>query len=145
MKKTFLILTLVITNLIFSQSKTDFDPRIVENKGEQVTHIYQNQQDYYQFLLFELDNGYQVVSKNTLAKEQRKELKSIKGIQSKSGEKFTVNQLENPATFNFMKYNFIREKDNHTYYDLNNGNVLVIFSQMHIKREFLKTGLQNAK
>ena len=69
--KNVLILAgfLISTTISFSQ---EIDSRILKNKGKEAEKIYEYNKNAYNYLLFELDHSYEIVSRNTLTKEQRK-------------------------------------------------------------------------
>lgn len=131
---------LVLTGLAFGQTKEEVDHRLIENHGDDIYRILTSRKDYYKFLYFELTNAYEIVELSDLDNPQ---LLSVEGIQTKSGEAFDVNEVNDPATFNFIKYNFEREKHNEVYYDLGNGKVLKFKSLMDVAQAFRDSGQNN--
>jgi hypothetical protein len=138
MKKILIIALLVFTGVAFGQSKAEVDQRLVENHGDDIYRILSSRKDYYKFLMFELNSAYEIVELNDL---NNPTLFSVEGVQTKSGELFSPSDLINPSSFNFMKYNFERQKDIEVLYDLGNGKVLRFKSLMQVAQEFRDSGL----
>lgn len=133
--KTIILMTfLFFTGIIMSQNLTDVDQRLVDNHGDNIYRIYEKQFAYYQFLVWELDNGYEIVDKNTVQEEN---ILTISNIKSTEGVLFHPSELlSNPKTFNFIKYNFVRQKNVKVYYDLGNDKVMVFSSLSGVWDEF---------
>ena len=60
----------------------------------------------------------------------------IEGIQNSNGDVFTVNILGYPNLFNFIDYNFVREKNQDVYYDLGDGKYIKFTSLTDIWTDY---------
>ncbi len=133
------MLLMNISLVSYSQTKPNIDTRLIQNHGDKIYEIYTYRKDYYNFLIWELDNAYDVVEISTL--DQNLTLQSIENIQNKYNIKFTPNLLENPSSFNFFEFNFQREKEQDMYYDLGNGKALKFKALKPMWQEFNASGL----
>ena len=89
-------------------------------------------------MLWELDNAYEIVN---LTEVQGQNLLPITNITDKNGIAFNPVEINNLETFNFIKYNFVRQKEQKVYYNLGNGKVLVFKALKPMWKEFDQTGL----
>jgi len=140
MKKIMMILFLASVGISFGQTKEEVDQRLVENKGEEIYNILSYRKDYYKFLLWELTNAYEIVNSSSVSDQN---ILSISTIIDKSNNQFLISNLDNSQTFNFIKYNFMREKDSDVYYDLGNGSILKFTGLLVLWEEFRNSGLNN--
>lgn len=136
MKVFFIAMSFLFVGISFSQTKDEVDNRLIENQGTEIYNILQYQKDYYKFLLWELDNGYHIINKSDVLGEN---LLPISNIVDKNGLTFNPDEVNNPDTFNFIKYNFVRQKEVNVYYDLGNGKVLALTSLSGVWEEFRKS------
>lgn len=136
MKVFFIAMSFLFVGISFSQTKDEVDNRLIENQGTEIYNILQYQKDYYKFLLWELDNGYHIINKSDVLGEN---LLPISNIVDKNGLTFNPDEVNNPDTFNFIKYNFVRQKEVNAYYDLGNGKVLALTSLSGVWEEFRKS------
>jgi len=135
-----MILFLASVGISFGQTKEEVDQRLVENKGEEIYNILSYRKDYYKFLLWELTNAYEIVNSSSVSDQN---ILSISTIIDKSNNQFLISNLDNSQTFNFIKYNFMREKDSDVYYDLGNGSILKFTGLLVLWEEFRNSGLNN--
>jgi len=140
MKKIMMLIFLACSGISFGQTKEEVDQRLVENKGDEIYTILSYRKDYYKFLLWELDNAYEIVSSSSVSDQN---ILPISTIVDKSNNQFLISDLDNSQTFNFIKYNFIREKNNDVYYDLGNGSVLKFTGLLVLWEGFRNSGLNN--
>jgi len=140
MKKIMMLIFLVYAGISFGQTKEEVDQRLVENKGDEIYTILSYRKDYYKFLLWELDNAYEIVNSSSVSDQN---ILPISTIVDKSNNQFLISDLDNSQTFNFIKYNFIREKNNDVYYDLGNGRVLKFTGLLVLWEGFRNSGLNN--
>lgn len=128
MKKLFFLAGFLIsTSISFSQG---IDSRILKNKGKEAEKMYEYNQNSYNYLLFELDHSYEIISKNALSKEERNSIK--KDIH------FTDADLVNIGTSNFNFYDFgIKlSKSERQYVQLDKERVLVFYAIPEITKAF---------
>jgi hypothetical protein len=137
--KFFLIaISFLFVGISFSQTKDEVDPRLIENQGTEIYNILKYRKDYYKFLLWELDNAYQVINTSDALGQN---ILPVSNIVDKNGVSFNPNEVNNPQTFNFIKYNFVRQKEQNVYYNLGNGKVLMFKALKSMWQEFDATGL----
>jgi hypothetical protein len=135
MKSTLITLAVLFTTLLSAQTKNEVDSRLLENHGDEIYSILEYRKDYYKFLLFELDNGYEILDSD--------EVNGVQLISLNDYPDFDLNEIHNLTDFNFMKYNFVRGKETHTYVDLGDGKVLKIIGQKELWQAFRDSGLNN--
>lgn len=135
-----MLVFLFYAGISFSQTKEEVDQRLIENKGDEIYSILTYRKDYYKFLLWELDNAYEVVSASSVSGQN---ILSISTIVDKNNVQFSALDLANVQTFNFIKYNFNREKENDVYYDLGNGSILKFTGLRVMWKAFNDSGLNN--
>jgi hypothetical protein len=138
MKKIMMLIFLAIAGTSFSQTKEQVDQRLIENNGSEIYTIMTYRKDYYKFLLWELDNAYEIVNSNSVTNQT---ILPIANINDGENNQFTLASLDNLQTFNFIKYNFTREKENDVYYDLGNGNLLKFTGLKVMWKAFDDSGL----
>ena len=138
MKKIVLSAFLIIMGASYGQTKPQADQRLVESYGEDIYQILQYRKDYYKFLLFELDNGYEIVNVSDLISPM---LLSVDDIQTSSGEAFNVAVADESTSFNFMMYNFMRQKEHNVYYDLGDGRAIKFTALKVLWQQFDDSGL----
>lgn len=138
MRKLLLFTFLVFAGISYGQTKDQVDQRLIENHGDNIYPILNYRKDYYKFLLYELDNGYEIVNISDLASPL---LLSINNIQTSTGDAFNVSEVDESTTFNFMKYNFVRQKEHNVYYDLGDGRAIKFTALKVLWKQFDDSGL----
>lgn len=138
MKALFIAFSFLFVGLSFSQTKADVDARLIENHGDEIYNILKYRKDYYKFLLWELDNSYEILN---LSEVSGQSILPIQDIKDKNNIPFNPSVLEVISSFNFKKYNFVRLKEQDVYYDLGNGKVLKFKALKPMWQEFDATGL----
>lgn len=129
MLKNLLIVTgfLISATISFSQ---EIDSRILKNKGKEAEKIYEYNKNSYYYLLFELDHSYEVVSRNSLSKEQRKLIK--KDIIFADSDKLNIGT----SNFNFYDFGIKLSKSERQYIQLDKERVLVFYAIPEITKAF---------
>lgn len=140
MKKIMMLILLAFAGTSFSQTKEQVDQRLIDNNGDEVFDFLIYRKDYYKFLLWELDNGYEIVNSSSVSNHS---VLPISNIVDNGGDQFLISDLNNLEAFNFIKYNFIREKESDIYYDLGNGNLLKFTALKVMWKAFDDSGLNN--
>jgi hypothetical protein len=127
--KKLIILTgfLISTTFSFSQ---EIDSRILKNKGKEAEKMYEYNKNSYNYLLFELDHSYEIVSKKNLSKEQRNAIK--KDIPFTDSEKLTIGT----SNFNFYDFGIKLSKSERQYVQLDKERVLVFYAIPEITKSF---------
>ncbi len=122
----------------YAQDTQSIDQRLVDTYGDDVVNLYENNQEYYSFLVYELDNSFEIIEAAELNGNSKYDLKDISLVVDKQGNKFNIDELDNLTSFNFAKYNFVRAQNDRVYYELGDGRVLVFYSLVEIKNNYGK-------
>ena len=133
MKKLIIVAGFLIsTSVSFSQ---DIDSRILKNNGKQAEKLYVYNKNSYNYLLFELDHSYELVSKKSLSKEQISLMK--KDIQLSDSD------LANIGTpnFNFYDLGIRLSKSERQYVQVNKEKVLVFYAIPEVTKAFTTSPL----
>ena len=132
--KNVLILAgfLISTTISFSQ---DIDSRILKNKGKEAEKIYEYNKNAYNYLLFELDYSYEIVSRNTLTKEQRKQIRT--DIRLADSDKSNLGT----SGFNFYDLGIKLSKTERQYVQVDKDRVLVFFAIPEVTKAFTTSPL----
>ncbi|WP_300665109.1 hypothetical protein [Fluviicola sp.] len=132
--KNVLILAgfLISTTISFSQ---DIDSRILKNKGKEAEKVYEYNKNAYNYLLFELDHSYEIVSRNTLTKEQRKLIRT--DIRLADSDKSNLGT----SGFNFYDLGIKLSKTERQYVQVDKDRVLVFFAIPEVTKAFTTSPL----
>ena len=130
------LLMLVFQAFTFAQDKS-VDPRLEANIGEEAVTLQENNPDYYDFLVYELDNSYFITSESP-DPAVKQEVYSISRIKDTEGNEFDETVLIDTETFNFKAYNFKRTHDNRVLYELSDGRYLVFYTLKEVKENYKK-------
>jgi len=136
MKNVVFVICLVLSSVSYSQNPDVIDVRLKYNFGERITNIHENQKTYYDFLVWELNYGFEIVEIN---KFENTQFLKIDDIETKSGQKFNSNLLENKKQFNFLAFNFVRQKNEPVFYDLEDGRAIKFTSLTDVWVEYRKS------
>lgn len=130
-RKTITLLALLaISTVSFSQK---LESRLIDRMGEKnIEKIHSFRYDYYHFLIYELNAGYELKSKTELTKEQRIAAENIDGIKSiKENTPLSEDIVKNDG-FDFLSYTFQRDMNNDKVYKLSNDSYILIYSKQNI-------------
>ena len=130
------ILALALQAVAIAQDSS-VDPRLEANIGAEAITLKENNPDYYNFLIYELNESYFVTSE-TPDPGVKQEVYSISRIKDAEGNEFNESVLENSETFNFKAYNFKRTHDNRVLYELSDGRYLVFYTLKEVKENYKK-------
>ncbi len=133
MKKLIILAGFLISvSVSFSQT---IDSRILKNKGKEAEKMYEYNKNSYNYLLFELDHSYEIVSKKTLSKEQRNAIR--KDIH------LTDSDIINIGTpnFNFYDLGIKLSKSERQYVQVDKERVLVFYAIPEITKAFTTSPL----
>lgn len=111
----------------------DVEPRLEQRMGQsKIMEIYNYRYSYYHFLTFEIDNGYQILSKKEISKDLKKDSKNIADVKSgTNGDQFDITLLESKKQ-DFLSFDVNRQLDRDVVYKLEDGRYLVVFSKKKI-------------
>jgi hypothetical protein len=127
--KNLLIVTGFLISATFSFSQ-EIDSRILKNKGKEAEKIYEYNKNSYYYLLFELDHSYEVVSKNSLSREQRNSIR--KDIVFTDSDKMNIGT----SNFNFYDFGIKLSKSERQYIQLDKERVVVFYAIPEITKAF---------
>ncbi len=133
MKNVLILAGFLISSAIsFSQ---DIDTRILKNKGKEAEKIYEYNKNAYNYLLFELDYSYEVVSRSTLTKEQRKLIRT--DIRLADSDKSNLGT----SGFNFYDFGIKLSKTERQYVQVDKDRILVFFAIPEVTKAFTASPL----
>ena len=133
MKKLFILAGFLISaTFSFSQG---IDARILKNKGTAAEKMFEYNKNSYNYLLFELDHSYEVVSRKTLSKEQRSAVK--KDISFTDSEKAIIGT----SGFNFYDFGIKLSKSERQYVQIDKEKVLVFYAIPEVTKAFTASPL----
>ena len=137
MKIVFTTLLFLATASISISQETVPDTRIVKNIGEKASTFQTENPDYYDFLVYELNNAYFITSESP-DPGVKQEIIEISRIKDESGNDFDESTLDDLTTFNFKAYNFKQTYDNRVVYILADGRYLVFYTLKEVKENYKK-------
>lgn len=126
-KLVFLAGFLISTTISFSQ---EIDQRILKNKGKEAEKLYEYNKNSYNYLVFELDNSYEVVTKKSLSNDQRNALR--KDISFSDSDRSNIGTL----SFNFYDFGIKLSKTERQYIQLDKERVLVFYAIPEVTKAF---------
>lgn len=118
---------LISISISFSQ---EIDSRILKNKGKEAEKMYEYNKNAYNYLLFELDHSYEIVSIKSLSQEQRNAIK--KDIQITDSDVANIGT----ANFNFYDLGIRLSKTERQYVLIDKKRVLVFYAIPEITKAF---------
>lgn len=136
MNNTFLTVLLLISTAMYSAVYAqDIDPRVRQNYGERGISAYEYNKYSYNYMVFELDNGYKVVQKSDLSKEEKKLVQH--------SLMWTPEQITSLGTqqFNFVAMGLKLQSAAKQYYSIDDTRVLVLLPIREITAAFTASPL----
>jgi hypothetical protein len=135
MKKILILLILMIVNQSFAQK---YDDRLVKNHGDKIASIFTENHNYYNFLLFELDNCYEFRTLSNdfigLKLNQLSDFKNAKGKTLTKAD-FVVGQ------FNFKEWGIVLNQDKPVVIQLDEKNVVFFYDKISNNKRFASSPL----
>lgn len=134
-RKTLLLSAVMMLSLsVFGQ---EVEPRLEQRLGKsKIMEIYNYRYSYYHFLTYELDHGFQVLSKKEISKDLKKSANDISVIKTgTNGNQFDILLLESKKQ-DFLAFDVNRKLDEDVVFKLDDGRYLVIFSKKKIARMY---------
>ena len=130
-----IIILLLSVNFAFSQK---YDPRLEKNHGDTIAAIHSKSHNYYNFLLFELDNAYEIKPKaEVLEKNGILKATSFKNSKGKSLSKQDVVK----GTFNFKEWGIVLKQDSPLLIELDDQTILYFYDKVSNNIRFAKSPL----
>ncbi|MGB0933086.1 MAG: hypothetical protein ACPGU5_02325 [Lishizhenia sp.] len=141
MLKTLLfLLFLTLSNSVFAQSKIDL--RLLENEGEKIEEIYKFRSEYYNYLVYELNEGFDILDKKEVKLLENTIEISINNLINSKGEKLSMEAIEK-TNFNFKSYGLDVDLNTPSLIKIDRNKFLLIKSKLQIAAEFSKLPLSH--
>jgi hypothetical protein len=137
MKSTLFCLFLLASSLSFSQDTQKYDVRLLKNHGDTIMTIYSKNHNYYNFLLFELDFGYEIKLKSDVSASSFTSLNSFK---NSSGAALKKGDIVN-GTFNFKEWGIVLKQNEPLIIELDELHVLYFYDKVSNNIRFGKSPL----
>lgn len=133
-KTLLLSAVMLFTISVFGQ---DIEPRLEQRFGKsKIMEIYNYQYSYYHFLTYEIDYGYEILSKKDISKDMKKSALDISAVKlGTNGAQFDVALLESKKQ-DFLAFEVNRELDQDVVYKLEDGRYLVVLSKKNIAKKY---------
>lgn len=133
MKKLIILAGFLISvSVSFSQT---IDSRILKNKGKEAEKMYEYNKNSYNYLLFELDHSYEIVSKKALSKEQRNAIRKDVHLTDSDIAKIGT------SDFNFYDLGIKLSKSERQYIQVDKERVLVFYAIPEVTKAFTASPL----
>lgn len=137
MKNTLLCLFLLVFSLTKAQDLQKYDARLLKNHGDTIMTIYSKNHNYYNFLIFELDFGYEIKLKSDLGTSN-----FISISQFKNSEGISLNKSDiQKGTFNFKEWGIVLKQNEPLLIDLDENHVLYFYDKVSNNIRFGKSPL----
>lgn len=136
-----ILLFICLSSVSFGQ-KIEPDSRLLKNFGQEIYEIQEFRNDYYQYLLFELEEGFQLIKKSELDSEDIKRALSASDFSNGNGQLLTKEIVESPG-FNFAEYGLNVKTKEATIIKLSKKEYLVLRSKVDIAAEFTNNPLNH--
>jgi len=137
MNNFFLSVLLLFSSAIYTTvSAQGIDPRVRQNYGEKGLSAYKYNTFSYNYMVFELDNGYQVVQKSDLSKDEKKQILNTLT--------WTPEQIASLGTqeFNFVAMGLKLQSATKQYFTIDENRVLVLLPIREITTAFTASPLK---
>jgi hypothetical protein len=137
MKNTLLCLFLLVFSLTKAQDLQKYDARLLKNHGDTIMTIYSKNHNYYNFLIFELDFGYEIKLKADLGASN---FISISQFKNSEGISLKKSDLQK-GTFNFKEWGIVLKQNEPLLIDLDENHVLYFYDKVSNNIRFGKSPL----
>lgn len=137
--KILLLLTFsMLLHFTYAQNQKPCDERLIAVHGDKAVSLSENNPEYYQFLVFELDNSYYILNADQYDAGQKGEILDISNVMDNNDQPFDIGVLDDLTTFNIHLYNFKRIQNERVAYDLGDGRYLIFYSLEEVKLSYGK-------
>lgn len=122
-------------NIGFSQK---YDPRLQANHGDTIAAIFSKNHNYYNFLLFEMDNAYELKSKSDVAGTGG----ILKATAFKNAKGKTLSRQDVvQGVFNFKEWGIVLQQNTPVVIELDDQTVLYFYDKVSNNIRFAKSPL----
>lgn len=137
MKSTLFCLFLLVLSFSRAQDLQKYDARLLKNHGDTIMSIYSKNHNYYNFLLFELDFGYEIKLKTEVNSSN---FTSISNFKNSNGISLKKSDIEK-GTFNFKEWGIALKQNEPILIDMNDNYVLYFYDKVSNNIRFGKSPL----
>jgi hypothetical protein len=128
MRIVFNLFLIICSFSAYAQDQV-IDARLVKNRGKQAEDAFKYNMNSYNYMLFELDSAYVLVSRSSLTETERSLISTVvdfSKVRSKIGT----------PEFNYMELGIRPSKQSRQYFYVDAENVLVVFKISEITKAF---------
>lgn len=130
LKKLGILFVLLVNTIAHGQK---IDARLLVNKGELAQSMFKYNTNSYNYLVFELDFGYQVVAKKELSKKERQLIQSLPEMPNTPKELALIGTSE----FNYCALGIALRSKEKQFFQLSKNQVLVLLPITEITQLFI--------
>jgi hypothetical protein len=112
----------------------EIDARLLTNKGQTAETAFKFNKNAYNYMLFELDHGYQLVEKKSLSKKERNSLVKLPENELVA----TQLSLIGTASFNYVSLGLTLKSQEKQFFQVGDNKVLVLLPISQITQLFIQ-------
>ncbi len=112
----------------------EIDARLLTNKGQTAETAFKFNKNAYNYMLFELDHGYQLVEKKSLSKKERNSLVKLPENELVA----TQLSLIGTASFNYVSLGLTLKSQEKQFFQVGDNKVLVLLPISLITQLFIQ-------
>ncbi len=137
MKSTLFCLFLLVFSVSKAQDLQKYDARLLKNHGDTIMTIYSKNHNFYNFLIFELDYGFEIKLKSEISSSN---FTPISQFKNSSGKSLNGSELQK-GIFNFKEWGIVLKQNEPLIIDLDENHVLYFYDKVSNNIRFGKSPL----
>ena len=130
-----LLFIALFTCMDYTNAQEVIDVRLMKNDPVRAKQNYRYNTNSYNYMLFELDESWKIVAKESLSKEEQTFIQQASVFKTAEGTALTKDMIV-PGTFNFYDFGVRLIKDQRIYIALDKETVLVFYSIREMSKLF---------
>lgn len=134
MNNRFFLTALLSCFLMITTYGQEIDARLLTNKGQTAETAFKFNKNAYNYMLFELDHGYQLVEKKSLSKKERNSLVKLPENELVA----TQLSLIGTASFNYVSLGLTLKSQEKQFFQVGDNKVLVLLPISQITQLFIQ-------
>jgi hypothetical protein len=134
MNNRFFLTALLSCFLMITTYGQEIDARLLTNKGQTAETAFKFNKNAYNYMLFELDHGYQLVEKKSLSKKERNSLVKLPENELVA----TQLSLIGTASFNYVSLGLTLKSQEKQFFQVGDNKVLVLLPISLITQLFIQ-------
>lgn len=134
MNNRFFLTALLSCFLMITTYGQEIDARLLTNKGQNAETAFKFNKNAYNYMLFELDHGYQLVEKKSLSKKERNSLVKLPENELVA----TQLSLIGTASFNYVSLGLTLKSQEKQFFQVGDNKVLVLLPISQITQLFIQ-------